>query len=177
MLINALKVYDGTYVLVSHDRYFIQNTANKIWEIEHGKIRQFDGSYDEWEEFKRRREKEAQQLKNKAKASKEVVEKKPDPEEVKTEPVLASKSVSSEFKEKQKEEKRIRTKFTKVEEELAALNDEKKLLEAQLADPTIYLNKEQFQTTENKYNAVVLSINNRQADYELLFEQLMQYEN
>ena len=34
LLIEALNKYEGSYLLVSHDRYFISKTANKIWEIE-----------------------------------------------------------------------------------------------------------------------------------------------
>jgi ATP-binding cassette subfamily F protein 3 len=181
MLINALKVYDGTYVVVSHDRYFIQNTANKIWEIEDGKIKQFDGSYGEWEEYKKRREKEAQATKSKNKGqestSEASVEKKPEPVVVKAEINEAPKAVSSEFKEKQKEEKRLRTKFAKLEGEIAVLNTEKEKFETMLADPTIYSNKIQFQTTENNYKSVVLKIELLQPEYESLFEQLMQYES
>ncbi len=181
MLINALKVYDGTYVVVSHDRYFIQNTANKIWEIEDGKIKQFDGSYGEWEEYKKRREKEAQATKSKNKGqestSEAPVEKKPEPVVVKAETNEAPKAISSEFKEKQKEEKRLRTKFAKLEGEIAVLNTEKEKFETMLADPTIYSNKIQFQTTENNYKSVVLKIELLQPEYESLFEQLMQYES
>jgi hypothetical protein len=46
-----------------------------------------------------------------------------------------------------------------------------------LADPTIYSNKIQFQTTENNYKSVVLKIELLQPEYESLFEQLMQYES
>lgn len=177
MLINALKVYDGTYVVVSHDRYFIQNTANKIWEIENGKIKQFDGTYAEWEEYKKRREKEAAQAaKNNANIAKEVVvEKKVEVKPIVVETIEPNKN-SSEFKEKQKEEKRIRNKFAKIEEEMAALNEEKKKLEEQLADPAIYSDKNQFQTTENNYKSVALKIEQLHPEYESLFEQLMQYE-
>src|SRR5580700_6672890 len=48
MLIEALNKYKGTLILVSHDRYFISRTANKIWNIEDGKINEFNGPYDEW---------------------------------------------------------------------------------------------------------------------------------
>jgi len=181
MLIAALKVYDGTYVLVSHDRYFIQNTANKIWEIENGIIKQFDGNYAEWEEYKKRREKEAQANKGKNKepeAAKEiVVEKKPEPVATKAVTPEPPKNNTSEFKEKQKEEKRLRSKFSKLEEELAALNKEKDKFEAMLGDPEIYSNKSQFQTTENNYKSVVLKIELLQPEYETLFEQLIEYES
>jgi len=36
LLIEALNKYEGSYILVSHDRYFISKTANKIWEIVDG---------------------------------------------------------------------------------------------------------------------------------------------
>ena len=35
-------------ILVSHDRYFISKTANKIWEIVDHKIKEFKGGYEEW---------------------------------------------------------------------------------------------------------------------------------
>src|SRR6202012_6156560 len=40
LLIDALKKYEGSLILVSHDRYFISKTANKIWEIDDHKIRE-----------------------------------------------------------------------------------------------------------------------------------------
>ena len=52
MLIEALNKYQGTLVLVSHDRYFVSKTANKIWEIEEGIIKEFNGPYDEWLVYK-----------------------------------------------------------------------------------------------------------------------------
>lgn len=53
MLIDALNKYDGSLVLVSHDRYFVSQTANKIWEIVDGEIKEFKGTYNEYEEWKK----------------------------------------------------------------------------------------------------------------------------
>ena len=39
LLVEALNKYQGTIILVSHDRYFISKAANKIWEIVDGEIR------------------------------------------------------------------------------------------------------------------------------------------
>jgi ATP-binding cassette subfamily F protein 3 len=55
LLIEALNNYEGSIVLVSHDRHFISRVANKIWEIDDYKIREFKGSYAEWEDWKARR--------------------------------------------------------------------------------------------------------------------------
>src|SRR5688500_12258610 len=54
LLIDALKKYEGSIILVSHDRYFISKTANKIWEIVDHKIKEFKGGYEEWVEWNER---------------------------------------------------------------------------------------------------------------------------
>jgi ATP-binding cassette subfamily F protein 3 len=45
LLADALNKYEGSYILVSHDRYFISKTANKIWEITDHRIKEFKGGY------------------------------------------------------------------------------------------------------------------------------------
>src|SRR5436190_5735101 len=40
LLVEALNRYEGSYILVSHDRFFISKTANKIWEIVDHKIKE-----------------------------------------------------------------------------------------------------------------------------------------
>src|SRR3990170_2066446 len=54
LLIDALNKYQGSLILVSHDRYFVSKTANKIWEIVDLKIREFKGTYAEWVDWKER---------------------------------------------------------------------------------------------------------------------------
>ena len=45
-LINIIKNYSGTLIVVSHDRYFLNQTVNKIIEIDRGKINIYNGNYD-----------------------------------------------------------------------------------------------------------------------------------
>ena len=45
MLESALKNYDGTALIVSHDRYFVSQVANKIVEIRDGELRLYRGDY------------------------------------------------------------------------------------------------------------------------------------
>src|SRR6185295_10703494 len=56
LLIEALNRYKGSIVLVSHDRYFISKVANKIWEIDNLKIKEFAGGYEEQVQWKKRME-------------------------------------------------------------------------------------------------------------------------
>ena len=45
MLEEAIQNYDGTVIIVSHDRYFISQVANKIVEIREGEFRTYLGDY------------------------------------------------------------------------------------------------------------------------------------
>ncbi|WP_426293041.1 ABC-F family ATP-binding cassette domain-containing protein [Dyadobacter endophyticus] len=49
ILIQALQQYEGSYIVVSHDRYFVENIANKIWYIEDHQIKEYPGTYEEYE--------------------------------------------------------------------------------------------------------------------------------
>ena len=46
ILQEVLSSYDGTMLLVSHDRYLVAAVAQEIWEIQDGKLRRFPGPYD-----------------------------------------------------------------------------------------------------------------------------------
>ncbi len=52
-LIKKVKDFKGTVVIVSHDRYFLNETINKIIEIENGKINEYYGNYDMFESQKK----------------------------------------------------------------------------------------------------------------------------
>jgi ATP-binding cassette, subfamily F, member 3 len=48
VLLEALRRYTGTVVFVSHDRYFIDNLADRIFEIENGHVHVFPGNYEDY---------------------------------------------------------------------------------------------------------------------------------
>ncbi|HTB24733.1 MAG TPA: ABC-F family ATP-binding cassette domain-containing protein, partial [Puia sp.] len=85
LLAEALNKYEGSYILVSHDRFFISKTANKIWEIENGKIKEFKGTYDEWVEWNKRMAAQAKPVQNKQKTESPIPERQ-KPAEI-TQPV------------------------------------------------------------------------------------------
>ncbi len=53
-----VKSYRGTVVIVSHDRYFLDQTVNRILEVENHKVYKYTGSYGQYAEAKRLRRKE-----------------------------------------------------------------------------------------------------------------------
>ena len=48
MLLQALEQYTGTVVFVSHDRYFIDKLATRVFEIGEGEVRVFPGNYEDY---------------------------------------------------------------------------------------------------------------------------------
>ena len=84
MLESALQNYDGTVLIVSHDRYFVSQTANKIVEIRDGELIAYPGDYHYYldrlaeEKEKARQEAEAKQKaeKQQAKRAKQADKKK-----------------------------------------------------------------------------------------------------
>jgi ATP-binding cassette subfamily F protein 3 len=54
ILEGVLAEFNGTILLVSHDRYLIRALATQVWELEDGQLRIYQGSYDDYVEEKRR---------------------------------------------------------------------------------------------------------------------------
>ncbi|MGH2647726.1 MAG: ABC transporter ATP-binding protein, partial [Ginsengibacter sp.] len=168
LLIEALNKYEGSYILVSHDRYFVNQTANKIWEIEDYKIREFVGTYDEWERLKQERKSAETEA---AKKKEVVVEKKM----IQT---IEKKSANnnSMLKEHQKELQKAQKLFQQLEERISKLNKEKITLEADLSLPEIYSDKNKFIDAENKYNQKTEQLKKANDEYEKLFEKIIDIE-
>ncbi len=53
VLLDALLRYEGTILLVSHDRHFLHTVANRVFEVDHGKISVFEGDYKSYLESKK----------------------------------------------------------------------------------------------------------------------------
>ncbi len=170
MLIEALNKYDGTLILVSHDRYFISKTANKIWHIEDAKIKEFTGSYDEWVVFETDRQKRLQEA-AKANAAAVKEEEKPKKDEK-----PAVNNNDAEIRALRKEYQKQQKQFQKLEEELNKMKEETAKLEAQLSDPALYSDKEQFMKLDGQYRQQAAKLETLNKEYDKVFEQLMEME-
>ncbi|MBT8326389.1 MAG: ATP-binding cassette domain-containing protein, partial [Bacteroidia bacterium] len=102
IIIEALKRYEGTLVFVSHNRYFIEKLANKVWWIEDEDVKEYPGTYHEYH-YKLEQDKEAA-LKNSS------VPKKVAPTKV------ADTSSKNSWKQKDEKEEKLK----KLKKELEA---------------------------------------------------------
>jgi ATP-binding cassette subfamily F protein 3 len=165
MLIDALNKYEGTMILVSHDRYFISKLANKIWWLEDQKIKEFIGSYDEWGVFMQDREK-------RSKKAEPVIEK----QVVVEAPKVVKQVNTSEQRELQKEHQKQQKAFQKLEEQINKMKEEKAKLEEQLADPAFYSDKDKFQKLDEMYKQHSAKLDVLNKEYDKAFELIMELE-
>lgn len=166
LLIEALKQYQGTYILVSHDRHFVSRTASIFWEIDQKKkIKAFNGTFKEWEE---KRQEEKLQLETKNAEAKQAA-KAPEPQKV-------AKSTNKEDKEREKKLRKIKKDFEQAESLLQELEIQKKALETELSQPDLYANQARFKQVEQNYTEIKTKLDQQHEQYNTLFEQLLALE-
>lgn len=161
ILIQALQQYEGTLIVVSHDRYFLDNVANKIWFIEDQKIKQYPGTYQEYDEWYAKRK-----LDPKAAPAPQPKKEEKKPEVVKP----ASENKAQQLK-------KMNQDLSKLEELVGSLEKEVKNLEAQLADTSLYNQADKLQKLTDTYQLKKLEMREQQARWEALAEQIMELES
>ena len=181
LLIDALNRYGGSYILVSHDRYFISKTANKIWEIVDHEIKEFKGGYEEYVAWKERMagsknqgqsntQKSQGTTKNEPVKPAATKDNKPTSSDTVKPPSSAASAIRKELQQQQK-------KFSELEKKLAILNQKKADLEGRLSHPDTYSNATEFKKTETSYKEVIQELAAENSRYELVFEKIMDLEN
>ncbi|HEY2346021.1 MAG TPA: ATP-binding cassette domain-containing protein [Xanthomonadaceae bacterium] len=117
-LAEALSVFDGAIVLVSHDRHLIGLVCDTFWRVADGHVEAFDGDLDAYAAWLRSRGSEPKKGQDKVEPAKKAAKPaEPDPQL-----------------------KQQRSRFKQVETRMSSLQSELRQIEAQLADPAIYGN-------------------------------------
>ena len=174
LLADSLMKYEGSYIFVSHDRYFISKAANKIWEIVDHQIKEFAGGYEEWVEWKDRlakSETRTTRVQEKTKDRKEADVPAPKPTQV-AKPI--GQPINKEVKKELQKQQKI---FQQLEEKIAALTSRQNTLQASLQLPEVYADKIKFQETETELRTLAIEINRVNKEYEMVFEKIMKLES
>ncbi len=111
---NALKQFDGTVILVSHDRQFLEDLSEVVYEFKDGRIKEYLGSIQEY--LSDRKAENLRQL-----------EKKEEPKEKNK-----KEHTPLDF-ESQKERKKLESKIGRLEADIAKLEQKKNHLEKEFA--------------------------------------------
>ncbi len=151
---NALKEFEGTLLFVSHDRYFIEALAGKIFELEDGKIHTYPCGYEEYSAQKR----EQRAAQN---ATQKSVKHVPAPTKSAETPVYKSK-------EERKNEAKRRIRSKELEMEIEALEEESEALGESLSTPEVATNFSLLTEKCNRLEWVKNRLDELYAEYETL---------
>jgi ATP-binding cassette subfamily F protein uup len=115
VLEDYLEDFKGCVIVVSHDRYFLDRTIDRIFAFEDTKIREFPGNYSVYLDFKRAEEAKAKQLQAELEKSK---------------PKAVAQKVETQVKKEDNKKKRRlsnweRKEFEQLEGQIAELEEEK----------------------------------------------------
>ncbi|HNU40859.1 MAG TPA: ABC-F family ATP-binding cassette domain-containing protein [Cyclobacteriaceae bacterium] len=153
ILIQALQQYQGSFVVVSHNRHFVNQVANKIWYIENYEIKEYPGTYEEYEYWRKQNTPVA------------VVEK----------PVKKEKPVAKEApvdSNNTKKTKALQQELSKVEDSILKLEAEKQQAEAELAKPEIYSNPSQLEIHQAQFTKVEAALKEATRRWEEIVNQM-----
>lgn len=163
MLIQALDQYEGSLVVVSHDRHFIKHVANKIWYIEDHQIKEYPGTYDEfmyWQlEVVGAKKEEPQKPKEQ-----ESKVKTNEKQKTKT----ASAQISTDIKKTEKELTNIESSIEKVQVKISAI-------EEAMSQPEVFGDVDKLSSENKKLeaeNAILETLNNDWEKLALTLDQL-----
>ncbi|WP_299821321.1 ribosomal protection-like ABC-F family protein [uncultured Pontibacter sp.] len=154
ILIQALEQYEGTFIIISHDRYFVENVATKIWYIEDYQLKEYPGTYHEYETFQEKRDKEAKKQVAETPEAKQVQQKQP--------------REKSEYNQLNNQLKQVNRQLSDVEKQVQQLEEKLAAHESELADPKVYSDVELLQQVTAKFEKVKKELDVAQEKWEEL---------
>ena len=160
ILESALNNYEGTLLYVSHDRYFINRTADRILELKNHGFTEYLGNYDYY-------------LEKKDQISASVNSNSRQQTIVESENKLDWKAQ----KEYQAGLRKIQNRLNEVEKKIETLESEKEKLEVALSDPVNSYNSAKLNELTAKLSEVDEKLLPLMDDWEMISEELEEYKN
>ena len=156
ILIQALQQYAGTFLVVSHNRYFISQIANKIWYIEDKQIKEYPGTFDEYEYWRKKNETVA------------------EPAKRETPPPPVKKEATPKSDDTEKKLKGLNKELKTVEASIESLEAEKALLENEMAKTEVYSDFERLKVAQEKFNTTSTALESATKRWEEILTEIDQ---
>lgn len=167
-LLEALLSYSGTLVFVSHDRYFIQELALRVLEIQGGMVRNFPGNY---EDYLAARE---QDSKNFTLLSEVTSEPEKRGGKVPEDSEKARRfEERTERKERKRDEQKRQRWIVRIEKEIGELEDELRVLDEEMTDPAVARDYERLRELHDRAEDIRKNLKKRYTTW----DELVQEEN
>lgn len=164
ILKEALRNYNGTMVLVSHDREFLDGLCNKVFEFSSQRIREYPGGIFEFLQSRK--------LENLKELEKKVAEtrKVNAQSQQQSQPDQRSKVDQPINRDLEKRQKQRQNKIRNTEEKIASLEASIKELETSLAEPEIFSNQSRYNELLKKFNSLQQELSGEMEAWETLMQ-------
>ena len=180
VLIEALRQYQGTFVVVSHDRHFLDRIVNAIWYVEAGSVLVYKGNYTDFQWYRQHgtmrqapgasgpapRSKPVRRVRTGGPKSK--LQKRREAQERQRAYEAAAQPADSD----QRAGARIQSLCDETEKEIRAAEKRRSRVEAILADPAVYADPERAAEATSTYAALDRQLEQLYARWQELAEQL-----
>lgn len=162
IIIEALKRYEGTLIFVSHNRYFIEKLANKVWWIEDQDVKEYPGNYSEYLYKVQQSQNPSSSDKAKKKGQKTVEDK-------------SSKDSWKRKNEREERIKKLQKKLDQIEEQITNSQKHLKNLEVKLSSIDV-TKQEEYENISKEYADTTLRVNQLTKESEILIEEIISLE-
>jgi ATP-binding cassette subfamily F protein 3 len=162
VLIRVLNRYEGSFVCVSHDRFFLSQIANKIWYIENKELKEYPGTYEEYQVW----------LEEKAAltSAKVKVEEKPS---VKVE---ISETKKADDKERKKQQQKTSNAVKQLESKIEKVKADKSNLLTEMAKPDVVANVEKTKSLHSLLVKMDTELEELNQQFDEVYLQLLELE-
>ncbi len=155
ILIHALQQYTGSFIVVSHNRHFLSRVANKIWYIEDKIIKEYPGTFAEYEYW---------QTKINGKQEPQLQAKKPKKP--------AKKVNVKPRNQDERELNKLRKLLAETEQEIENLEQLHKGIEEKMSKPDIYASHDKLAELNSKLMDAQSKLRLKNKDWDFLAEQI-----
>jgi len=160
ILKNALLDYDGSLLIVSHDRNFLDGLVSKVYELRNGNIHVHLGSFGDFLE------------KKEANLHIETLESNMNNSSIKPEEAGSQKQQYLLKKEQNARKRKLTKELQNVEEKTSLLETQKKELDRTLLDTSLYSDKEKSIEINRQYKVVTQELNSLYNKWEIIHAEL-----
>lgn len=166
VLEEALDNYDGTLLFVSHDRYFINELANKIISVRDGHAKIYNGNYSYY-------------LDEKAKQAAAAQEAEAQKAETETTPAASQNKGKLSYQEQKacdSQKRKLERAVSDAEAKIEKLEAEEKEIQTEMANPEIAASFEKLGPLQEKLSAVQKQLDQANNDWENALDALDEFE-
>lgn len=160
VLVQALNDYGGSYVIVSHNRDFLRRVTNKVWYIENRALKEYPGSY---REFEQRPSTDAPGTGSQNGTAK-----------MQAEPAVKVEKTTrgGDGKKLQRQRKAVQNRISGLERDIEALEAKEEEFRAKLADPELSADYEALGKLQQKIDRTRAELEAKLAEWEAASEEL-----